>query len=249
MQRNIRFILTAAAALVAAVLAGCGDGGTEKPAPAPVAADRPGGVLIVVTPADTPPYSYRDANSGEITGLEIEIIRAAAKALGREVEIRECEFNSLLPKLKSGEADMAASSLSIVPVRLEDVDFTIPYVTEGGMFLYRAGEKMPTMIVAETIRVGTVDSMTHDFYLSGHGIDPVRFPFYSDAVEALKSYRIDAVYFDSSAVRLSVEESGGRLAASRLETRERFGIAIRKGMPWLKAALDAEIERRKGGGR
>lgn len=246
MQRNIRSVLTAAAALAAAMFAGCSPDGSGDPGRG---AGRTNDALIVVTPADTPPYLYRDVETGEIKGLEVDIIREAAKSLGRAVEFQVREFDSLFHIVKSGEADMAASSLAITPVRLEDVDFSIPYVTEGGMFLYRTGERMPTMIVAETIRVATVESMTHDFYLSRHEIDPVRFPTYTDAVRALKAGRVDAVYFDSNAVRQSVADSGGRLAASRLETRENLGIAVRKGLPEVKAALDAAIARRKESSR
>ena len=246
MQRNIRAFLTVAAALSAALLAGCGRNDAVSRAFLPA---RTNDTLIAITPADTPPYSYRDEKTGEIVGLEIDIIRDAAKSLGRSVEFQVRAFDSLLRLVKIGEADMAASSLTITEVRQEDVDFSMPYTLEGGMFLYRTGEKMPTMIVAETLRVGTVESMTHDFYLSNHCIDPVRFPTYTTAVRALEDGRVDTVYFDSSAVRLSVANSRGRLAASRLETREYLGIAVRKGMPELKAALDAAIAKRKGGAR
>ena len=243
MQRNLRAFLTAAASLSAALIAGCGRSDADSRAYVPA---RTNDAFVAITPADTPPYSYRDEKTGEIVGLEIDIIREAAKALGRRVEFHVRAFDSLLRLVKMGEADMAASSLTITEVRQEDVDFSEPYTLEGGMFLYRAGERMPTMIVAETLRVGTVESMTHDFYLSTHGIDPVRLPTYTDAVRALEAGRVDTVYFDSSAVRLSVANSGGRFAASRLETREYLGIAVRKGMPALKAALDAAIARRKG---
>ena len=246
MQRDIRSFLTALASFAVAAFAGCGPDGPGGAAPP---SERTDGALVVVTPADTPPYLYRDAQTGELVGLEVEIIREAAWSIGRNVVFQVRDFDALFRLVKSGEADMAASSLTITPVRLEDVDFSIPYATEGGMFLYRAGERMPTMIVAETIRVGTVDSMTHDFYLSRHDIDPVRFPTYTDAVRALKSGRVDAVYFDSNAVRQSVAESRGRLAASRLETREHLGIAVRKGMPALKKALDDAIARRKEASR
>ena len=230
------------ASLCASLMSGCGPGDSGA------GAARSGGALVVATPADTPPYTYADPETGEIKGLEIEIIREGAKSLGRDIAIRRAGFDSLFALVKSGEADIAASSLAILPVRREDVDFTVPYATEGGMFLYRTGEKVPSTISAATIRTGTVDSMTHDFYLCAHGVDPVRFPTYTDAVRALEAGRIDAVYFDGNAVRRSAEESGGRLAASRFETRERLGIALRKGMPELKAALDAAIERRKNGG-
>ena len=64
-------------------------------------------------------------------------------------------------------------------------------------------------------------------------------------MESFRERRVDTVFYDSCTVRLVVEESGGTLAASRLETRENFGIAVRKGNAELKAALDEAIAERK----
>ena len=112
------------------------------------------------------------------------------------------------------------------------------------MFLYRASDRMPTMILAEKIRVATMDASTYDLYLTSHNIDPIRYDSYARAVADLKANRLDAVFFDSCTVRLDAERSGGALAASRLETRENFGIAVRKGNTRLKAALDEVIASR-----
>ena len=207
-----------------------------------IAAEPP---LLLITSADTPPYSYEDEETGEIVGIEIEIARAAAAKLWRELEVKWEKFPYLLPKVNAGEADMAAATITITEGRLQTVDFSEPYAHEGGMFLYRAGERMPTMIVAESLRVGTIDASTYDFYLSSHNIDPVRYDSYRTAVVDLKEHRIDAVFFDSSAVRNLVAGSGGKLAASRLEFRENFGIALHKGNKALKAALDEAIRERE----
>lgn len=202
--------------------------------------------LVLITSTDTPPYSYEDEETGEIIGIEIDIARAAAAKLGRELVVRWEKFPDLLPKVNAGEADMAASTITITEGRRQAVDFSEPYAHEGGMFLYRAGERMPTMILAESLRIATIDSSTYDFYLSSHNIDPIRYDSYRTAVADLKQRKIDAVFFDSSAVRVLVSESGGELASSRLEFRENFGIALRKGNKALKDALDEVVRERNG---
>ena len=103
---------------------------------------------------------------------------------------------------------------------------------------------MPTMILAETLRVATMDASTYDFYLSAHGIDPIRYDSYPQALADLKAGRLDTVFFDSCAVRL-LAESDPALSASRLETRENFGIVVGKGNSELKAALDEAIAARR----
>ena len=201
--------------------------------------------FVLLTTGDTPPYSYRDGATGEIVGEEIDIIRAAAAKFGRGLEIRIVKFPELLPMVSEGAADMAASGITITEGRLQAVDFSVPYATEGGMFLYRAGERMPNIVAAASMRVATMDSSTYDFYLSSHGVDPLRCDTFEDAMDAFESRRADTVFYDSCTVRLVAERSGGKFAASRLETREDFGIAVRKGNTALKAALDEEIARRR----
>ena len=208
-----------------------------------VAAEPP---LVLITSTDTPPYSYEDEETGEIIGIEIDIARAAAAKLGRELVVRWEKFPDLLPKVNAGEADMAASTITITEGRRQAVDFSEPYAHEGGMLLYRAGERMPTMILAESLRIATIDSSTYDFYLSSHNIDPIRYDSYRTAVADLKQRKIDAVFFDSSAVRVLVSESGGELASSRMEFRENFAIALRKGNKALKDALDEVVRERNG---
>lgn len=203
--------------------------------------------LVLVTTTDTPPYSYRDESTGEVVGLEIDIAREAAAKLGRELEIRRARFPELLPMVSAGEADLAASGITITEGRRQTVDFSIPYAVEGGMFLYRAGDPMPTMILAEQMRVATMDASTYDFYLCAHNVESIRYGYFSQAVEDLKAGLVDAIFYDSCSVKFIAAQSGGKLAASRLETRENFGIAVKKGNARLKAALDEAIAARRAG--
>ncbi len=200
---------------------------------------------MLVTTGQTPPYSYRDEATGEIVGAEIEIASAAAAKLGRPLEVRIAKFPELLPMVGSGEADLAASGITITEGRRQTADFSEPYTTEGGMFLYRAGETAPSVFRAERMRVATIDASTYDFYLTSHGVDPLRYETFDAAMEAFRERRVDTVFYDSCTVRLVAEESGGALAASPLETRENFGIAVRKGDAALKAALDGAIAERR----
>ncbi len=205
--------------------------------------------LVLVTTGSTPPFSYVDEKTGEIVGEEIDIAREAAESLGCTLEVRRETFPMLLPLVSDGCADMAASGITITEGRRQTVDFTIPYTTEGGMFLYRSSGAMPSLGKnARRFRIGTMDASTYDFYLVAHGADPVRYELYNDAVEDLHAGKLDTVFYDSCSVRITAAESNGEFLASPLETREDFGIAVAKGNSALKAALDAAILRRISAG-
>ena len=229
------------AACVALFSAVCGCGAAKDETPAFA---RNGGSLVLVVSGEAPPFSSFDANTGEAKGIEIDMAREAAARLGRGLEVRRAKFEDLLPMVKSGEADMAASGLTITEGRLKSVDFSDSYAVDGGAFLYRTGDPMPTMIRAESLRIATVDSMTPDFYLTRHGIDPVRYRSCVTAVKDLLDKKVDAFFYDRFSTKIEAEKSGGRLSVSPLETRESYGIAIHKGFDELRAAMNAVIAER-----
>ena len=59
----------------------------------------------------------------------MEIAKAIAKEMGKELEIKDMAFDAALMAVQNGTADFAAAGISITPERLEKMDFTIEYAT------------------------------------------------------------------------------------------------------------------------
>lgn len=230
------------AVLACVALAGCG-ADQEGDAAMQVRTDGP---LVLAVMPDLPPYASLDEASGEVVGIDIDIVRSAAAKLGRPLKIVQAPFAALLPMVKDGKADFAACGITITEGRRRNVDFSDPYAIEGSAFLYRAGEKTPTMITAESLRVAAVEGMTQDFYLTRHGIDPIRYSTINEAVADLIAHKIDMVAYDRPAIATLAEMSNGKFAVSPLETRERYGIAVRKNCPDYLAAVNEAIRERSG---
>lgn len=87
-------------------------------------------VYIVGTEPTFPPFEMTD-DQGNITGFDIDLIKAIAEEEGFEVEIKKLGFDGLIMALQSGNIDIAASGMSITPKRLESVDFSDPYIDAG----------------------------------------------------------------------------------------------------------------------
>jgi polar amino acid transport system substrate-binding protein len=60
-------------------------------------------------------------------GISVDIALALGEFLGREVEIVNTNFASLIPALNSGEIDIVIASMSITAERAQTVDFSDPY--------------------------------------------------------------------------------------------------------------------------
>lgn len=86
--------------------------------------------LIIGTDATYPPFEFVDEN-GQITGVDIEVGREIAKALGREVEFRNINFDGLITALRTGSVDLVISAMTATPERRQSIDFSEPYVKTG----------------------------------------------------------------------------------------------------------------------
>jgi ABC-type amino acid transport substrate-binding protein len=86
--------------------------------------------LIIGTDATYPPFEFVDEH-GQISGVDIEVGREIGKALGREVEFRNINFDGLILALRTGSIDLALSAMTATPERRKSIDFSEPYVKTG----------------------------------------------------------------------------------------------------------------------
>ena len=93
--------------------------------------------IIVGTSLDYAPYEYLD-ESNQISGIDMEIIKHIAKKLDKEIEIKNIDFQGLIPSIKSGHIDLAISAFTKTEERAKEVDFSIPYYSVKFAILYNA---------------------------------------------------------------------------------------------------------------
>lgn len=111
------------------VLFGCGTGGSEnagKKEEGTASEDGGKKKLIVGTDATYAPMESMDS-SGNIVGIDIDIVKAIAEEVGVEVEFKNIGWEPLFPAVKNGEVDFAVSSITITDDRKKEFDFTEPY--------------------------------------------------------------------------------------------------------------------------
>ena len=90
------------------------------------------GKLVVGTCADYPPYEWHLVQDGEdqIIGFDIDIAQAIADELGVELEVKDMDFDGLIPALSTGKIDMIIAGMNPTEERKQSVDFTDIYYTQ-----------------------------------------------------------------------------------------------------------------------
>lgn len=221
------------AALAAAVLCGCSDSGADK--------------VKMITEATFPPYEFLRGH--EIVGIDVEICRAIAQKLGREFSCETVDFDSVIPAVISGKADLAAAGITITEDRKKNVDFSVPYVKTGIVVIYKkaGGFTGPEQLKGK--KIGVQGGTTSETYvLNELKQEPERSRSPAESVAALKSGRVEFVIADIDPAKNCVKGEPD-LAISDFITSEEYAIAIKKGQPELLKAINETIAEIKADGR
>ena len=92
------------------------------------------GELAVGIAGEMPPLNMT-AKDGMVIGLEADLARHMAKAMGVNLRLQKMPFPDLLPALQAGEVDMILSGMTMTPQRNMSVAFVGPYFLSGKSFL------------------------------------------------------------------------------------------------------------------
>ena len=94
------------------------------------------GTITMATNAEFPPYESME--SGNIVGIDVDMMRAVCDKLGMELVIENMEFDSIITAVTSGKADVGVAGMSVTEDRLKNVNFTQGYATSTQAVVVRA---------------------------------------------------------------------------------------------------------------
>lgn len=112
-----------------------GDDAEKNPYISPENVDRSNGKLVMATNAEFPPYESMEG--GEVVGIDADMMQAVCDILGMELEIENIEFDSIIPEIQSGKADVGVAGMTVTEDRLKNVDFSDPYTTGTQVIIVR----------------------------------------------------------------------------------------------------------------
>ncbi|MCW2817991.1 MAG: transporter substrate-binding protein, partial [Marmoricola sp.] len=105
------------------------------------AADGSGRVVRVGTEGTYPPFSYRDPRTQQLTGYDLEVVKAVAKEAGWRLKFVTSTFDAIFPALDSGRIDVVANQVTINPERKARYAFSTPYTFSRGVIVVAKDSK------------------------------------------------------------------------------------------------------------
>ena len=263
------------AALMAASLTACGGGAKETTAAATTAEEKAedttaaeskdetsaeaaeteaakeaaGGKLVMATNAEFPPYEYHDGDA--IVGIDAEIAKAIADELGMELEIEDIAFDSIIPEIVSGKADMGLAGMTVTEDRMQSVDFSNTYAKASQKIIVTEDSEIASPDDLKGVIVGVQLGTTGDIYVSDLEADGTTVERYSkgfEAVQALSQGKIDAVVIDGEPAKTFVAETQGLKILDESFTDEEYAIAVKKGNTELLEKINGALKTLKDNG-
>lgn len=206
-----------------------------------------GGTLVMATNAEFPPYEYHEG--GEIVGIDVEIARAIATEMGMDFKIEDVAFDSIIPSVQSGKADFGAAGMTVLPERLQNVDFSNPYATATQVIIVKEGSDITSVDGLKGKIIGVQQGTTGDIYVGDvEDATPERYNKGFEAIQALTQGKIDAVVIDGEPAKIFVAQNEGLQILDEAFTTEEYAICVKKGNSELLDAINGAIAKLKESG-
>ena len=200
------------------------------------------GTVRMITEATFPPYEFRQGT--DVVGIDVEICKAVAKELGKELAVEDVEFDSVLPSLIAGKAELAAAGITVTEDRKMMVDFSHPYVRTGIVFVFAKDKPFDAEKAEEAKgkRIGVQNGTTSaDYVREKLGQEPEMFDSPASAFAAMKAGKVDVVIADIDPAKALIKGEPD-YDISELLTVEEYAVAIKKGQPELLAVVNKVID-------
>lgn len=187
---------------LAIILAGCGTTNSNNTSGAQK-------TLRVVTDASYAPFEYMD--KGKITGFDVDVMNAVAKAAGYKVDIENVGWNPLFVEVKGGTADIGMAAITITSDRKQTYDFSNPYFLSTNMILIPKGSsiKNGNDLKGKTVAVqnATTGQAVAEKILGVNSPNILKFTTITLAIKQMETGGAQAVVSDNNVVKAYAEQN------------------------------------------
>lgn len=189
---------------------------------------------------------------GNPAGVDVDIAKEIAKAIGVKLEFKDYDWPKLLPAVKSGEVDLSLSAFTITEERQKEILFSAPYFIGGQAIVINSGDALilsPNDIAGKKIgaQVDTTGYELAKKYASEKLI--TAYQNVDDALRALREHRIGFLIVDYIEAKSIVKRDSSFKISGDPVTQEFYGVATKLGNTALIDKVNEVLRAMKRDGR
>lgn len=208
------------------------------------------GKLTFALTGKYPPFSFIDVE-GNLNGFDVDVGNSLAQRMGVQAAPVTTAWDGIIGGLLANKYDAIIGSLAITPARQEAVDFSDAYYQSGAQLFVSKGSTLRNIDDLNGKVVGVTLGETYEAWLREHkpGITLKTYKGLPDILLDLQNKRLDGFVTDKIAGVLAIRDKNlNAQPAGDVLYPEKMGIAIRKGNPELKAAINTALAQIKADG-
>jgi His/Glu/Gln/Arg/opine family amino acid ABC transporter permease subunit len=215
----------------------------------PAAAVQPGRdaepVVRVGTEGTYPPFTYVDPRTSQLTGYDVEVMRAVAKRAGWRVRFVQSTFDSIFPALDANRIDAVANQVTINPERQARYLFSTPYTYSRGVIV-TASDTDDITTLKDLRGKTTAQSETSNWagVARDAGAKVQSVEGFAQAAALVQQGRVDAIVNDNIAVLDYLASTGSKrvkIAGSAGSEVSRQALVFRRSDPALRRQADRAL--------
>jgi polar amino acid transport system substrate-binding protein len=204
------------------------------------------GNLIVGVSETTPPFSFRRAADGRLTGYDVDLVREVARRMGVGLELVPLSSAERIPLLQKGELDFVATSMTRTPERLREVDFSHIYFVTPHAVIVKKSSGITSVRQLAGRKASSASTSTAGGNLKEvvPGVNLVYVRDYAVAFAMLKEGSVDAFTTDETVLAAIVRQDGhpgDYLFLPDFSKSRNVGFAMKKDEARMKAVINQTL--------
>ena len=205
--------------------------------------------IVMVTEAGFAPYEYYDNN--KIVGVDVEIAKEIASALGKKLVIKDVYFDAIINEIKSRKADFALAGMSVNEERKKQVDFSNTYIISKQIVIVRNDSDIKNISQINNKKIAVQLGTIADSYVTDNNItkDIVRQKKYLSMAEDLKAGKVDLIIMDELPGKKIVENNENLIILDGFVFEDNYAIAVKKANTQLLNKINEVIDNLKNSGK
>jgi glutamate transport system substrate-binding protein len=200
---------------------------------------------------DVPPFGFKNPQTDDIEGFDVDFGKAIAEKLGVEPRFVEAISDNRIPFLQDNRVDLILSTMTINAERAQEIDFSEPYYIAKGRILVPQDSDITGVDSLAGKKVCTALGSTYEETLREQApkADLRLVDTYSECLELVQNGAVDAVSTDDVILTgMIIQDDSLKLTEGEPLTTEPYGAGIKKGETEVKEFVDGVLEEYKSGG-
>lgn len=195
----------------------------------------------MVTSGDNPPFEFHDTSRGknELMGADIDLAHALAYELGVKLEIKDADFNSIVPALQAHRADFAMALMTPSEERKRNISFSDIYYIARIAVVTLKGTTINSENGLEGKKIGvqlgsTNEQAAKQLASKIQNLQIISLNKLGELIQEVRVGRIDGLLVEEIPAKAYIEANKDLDYGVLQEHQSSFAIAFPKDSPWVE---------------